>query len=68
MHKFVASLFAAALMAAPPAALAHHGKGGHAPSKPGNSNQQQQQEQEQNQDQEQSQCIVVIGLLQPAEC
>ena len=43
----------------PPDKHHHHGHGG---------NQQQQQEQEQEQSQEQSQCILVIGLLQPAEC
>jgi hypothetical protein len=45
--------------------------GGGPPSNRGGGNRQQQsqqQQQEQNQSQSQRQCIIVIGLLQPANC
>ena len=70
MRKKLAILALAIAAAIPGASLADSNKTcpggppGHCKSGSGNHSQQQQQQQQQ----EQRQCIIVIGLLQPANC
>ncbi|MFY9587877.1 MAG: hypothetical protein WAT66_10525 [Actinomycetota bacterium] len=70
MRKKLAILAIAVAAAIPGASLADSNKQcpggppGHCKSGNGNHSQQQQQQQQQ----EQRQCILVIGLLQPANC
>jgi Spy/CpxP family protein refolding chaperone len=72
VRKKLAILALAIAAAIPGASLADSNKTcpggppGHCKTGGGNRNHSQQQEQ--NQEQEQRQCLIVIGLLQPANC
>jgi Spy/CpxP family protein refolding chaperone len=72
MRKKLALLALTVALAIPGASMASPNKecpgGPPGHCKSGNGNHSQQQQQQQQQQQEQRQCIIVIGILQPANC